>query len=37
MTPDETCDAINKITRHLMTVGLADSQNFRALKIKGIM
>lgn len=35
MTPDETCDAINKITRHLMTVGLADSQNFSRVENKG--
>ncbi|MFL7852516.1 DUF2290 domain-containing protein [Providencia rettgeri] len=35
MTPQDTCDAINRITRHLMTEGLSDSQNFSSVKNKG--
>lgn len=35
MTPEDTCDAINKITRHLMMVGFADSQNFSRVENKG--
>lgn len=35
MTPEDTCDAINKITRHLMTVGFADSQNFSRVENRG--
>lgn len=35
MTPKDTCEAINKITRHLMTVGLSNSQNFSRVENKG--
>lgn len=35
MNPEQTCDAINKVTRKLMESGLADAQNFSRVEHKG--